>query len=418
MSLFSARRLLTVALSLAVGAGLIYASKPITIMLERVSAPRQNRSGTPSDATLADRFRRPPAQSVTVARATERDFVEALFVSGTLTAREEAMVGAGLDGLRIIELLAEDGDRVQKGQPLARLDRSQLDALIAQNDAALLRAEAAIGQARSQIDQVDATRRQAVADLERAKKLEVGVITQATLDQRIAAARTAEAQFAAATSALAVAQADRASREAERRELMVRLDRTELKAPVAGIVSRRTARLGAVVMGAGDALFRIIADGAVDLEAEVPEDWMTRLATGMPAKVEYPGGLELIEGHVRLIASEVDKATRLGKVRIALPADTPARIGSFATGSIEISHHVGIAVPASAVTRTQSGNSVDIVRDGRIERRDVTVGVTNGGSTEIGTGLAGGELVVARAAAFLREGDEVRLVEAAHGAQQ
>src|SRR6266446_9443499 len=212
--------------------------------------------------------RRPLAPAVTVAKARERDFVDQLFVSGTLVPRDEAMVGAEIDGLRIVELLAEDGDRVAKGQVLARLDRPQLDAFVAQNDAALVRAEAAIGQARSQIDQFDAIRAQAAADLARARKLDVGIITQATLDQRIAAARSAEAQLAAAKSALTVAEADRASREAERRELMVRIARVDVKAPVAGIISRRTARLGAVAMGAGDPLFRIIADGAIELEAE------------------------------------------------------------------------------------------------------------------------------------------------------
>jgi len=166
-------------------------------------------------ATLSPPGPLPPA--VTVTRARERDFVEPLFVSGTLVARDEVMIGAALDGLRVIELLAEDGDRVAKGQVLARLDRSQLDAMLAQNDAALLRADAAVAQARSQIEQVDAARAQAAADLERAQRLAVGVITQATLDQRLATARSAEAQFAAANSALAVAEADRASRQAERR---------------------------------------------------------------------------------------------------------------------------------------------------------------------------------------------------------
>ena len=89
----------------------------------------------------------PPA--VTVAPADKRDFVDRLFVSGTLVAREEAQVAARIDGLTIVELDAEDGDSVKAGQVLARLDRSQLDALLAQNDAATARADAAIDQAHS-----------------------------------------------------------------------------------------------------------------------------------------------------------------------------------------------------------------------------------------------------------------------------
>ena len=79
----------------------------------------------------------PPA--VTVVPAVKREFVERLFVSGTLVPREEAQVAARIDGLSIVELDAEDGDRVNAGQVLARLDRTQLDTLLAQNDAAVRR---------------------------------------------------------------------------------------------------------------------------------------------------------------------------------------------------------------------------------------------------------------------------------------
>jgi RND family efflux transporter MFP subunit len=399
----------------------MFAPGPVAALLDRFApappsraayAQVDNRSAVATVSSDAKPDARPPlAPAVTVIRAGEQKFVETLFASGTLVARNEAMVGAQLDGLRIVELLAEDGDRVQQGQVLTRLDRSQLDAMVAQNDAALVRADAAIAQAHSQVDQFDAARIQAAADLARARKLDVGIVTQATLDQRIAAARTADAQLAAATSARALAQADKASREAERRELMVRLDRVDVKAPVSGIVSRRTARLGAVAMGAGDALFRIIADGAIELDAEVPEAWMARLAPAMPAKIALAGGERPVDGQVRLISSEVDRATRLGKVRIALPLDAPARIGSFATGSIEVGNRSGVAVPASAVVRGESGDVVQVVNNGRIEQREVTLGVTNQGSTEIRNGLAAGDVVVARAAAFLRGGDAVRPVE-------
>ena len=96
----------------------------------------------------------PPA--VTVVPAVKREFVDRLFVSGTLVAREEAQVAARVDGLTIVEVDAEDGDRVKQGQVLARLDRSQLDAMLAENDAATKRADAAIDQARSLIAQSQA----------------------------------------------------------------------------------------------------------------------------------------------------------------------------------------------------------------------------------------------------------------------
>ncbi len=357
------------------------------------------------------KYAKPLPPAVTVSPARERTFVDRLFVSGSLVARDEALVGAQIDGVRVVELLAEDGDRVEKDQVLARLDRSQLDAQLAQNDAALVRADAAIAQARNQIDQSEAMQVQAAADLARAKGLPLGVITQQTLDQRIATARSSEAQVAAAHSALAVAEADKRSREAERRELMVRIGRTEVRAPVAGIVSRRTARLGALAMGSADPLFRIITDGAIDLEADVPEDSLAKLAVGMAAAIDLPGDCKAT-GYVRLIASEIDKTTRLGKVRIALGPEASAHIGGFATGSVEIARHVAVSVPAAAVIQSAAGSTVAVVNDGRVEMSPVTVGLTNGKAIELREGLVAGQQVVARAAAFLRTGDEVRPMEA------
>jgi RND family efflux transporter MFP subunit len=359
---------------------------------------------------------RPLAPAVTVAPAARRLFAERLFVSGSLAPREEAMVGAQLDGLRLTEILVDEGDRVEKGQVLARLDRSQLDALLAQNDAAAQSAEAAIAQAKSQIAQFEASLAQASADLDRARKLGPGIMTEATFDQRIAAARIAEAQRDAGRNALRVAEASLASRQAERRELMVRIDRADVRAPEAGVISRRTARLGAVASGAGDALFRIIVDGAIDLDAEAPEQSLARFAVGMPASIMLPGAATPTAGKVRLIAAEVDKTTRLGKVRIALDADPRARIGAFASGTVLADQREGIGVPTSALQRLDDGDYVQVVENDRIVARKIVVGIIDNDAAEARAGLERGDSVVTRAAAFLRPGDIVRPMLAAAGA--
>ena len=79
-------------------------------------------------AAAADQPRAVEPPAVTVVPAVRREFVDRLFVSGTLVAREEAQVAARIDGLTIVEIDAEDGDQVKQGQVLARLDRTQLDA--------------------------------------------------------------------------------------------------------------------------------------------------------------------------------------------------------------------------------------------------------------------------------------------------
>src|SRR5271156_4124633 len=205
--------------------------------------------------SAADQPRAVEPPAVTIVPAVKREFVDRLFVSGTLVAREEAQVAARIDGLAIVELDAEDGDRVKEGQGLARLDRSQLDALLAENDAATKRADAAIDQARSLIAQSQAQVQFSNADFERARKLEAGVMAASTVEQREMAMKTAQAQLSAAQNALSVSEADRKSRDAERQELLVRIGRTEVKAPVSGVLRRRGGRVGAAASILGVALF-------------------------------------------------------------------------------------------------------------------------------------------------------------------
>src|SRR5580658_6611805 len=390
----------------AVWAGSAFAPCAMPPALMAKIAPGKIASCPAPAAADRPRMIEPPA--VTVVPAVKRQFVDRLFVSGTLVARDEAQVAARIDGLAIVELDAEDGDRVRQGQVLARLDRTQLDALVAQNDAATRRADAAIDQARSLIAQSQAQVQFANADFDRAHKLEAGIMAASTVEQREMAMKTAQAQLAAAQFALGVAEADRKSRDAERQELLVRIDRTEVKAPVGGIVSRRSAKVGADASSTGEPLFRIIEDGAVDLEADVPEQSLARLAVGMPAQLKLPGVEGAVAGRVRLVNQEVDKASRTGKVRIALDDVSHAHIGAFASGEVVLTRRDGVGAPASAFRREGDEARLDVVRDGKVEVRQVKAGVADGGWVEIQAGVADGESVVQRAAAFLRAGDRVR----------
>ena len=393
-----------------VGAGLEFApcSPPIAY-LNTVAFHRPATCSPPAVAVAAAEPApevEPPA--ISVATATRRDFVDRLFVSGTLVAREEAMVSARVDGVSIVEIDAEDGDFVKAGQVLARLDKTQLQAQLAENDAATARADAAIAQSKSLIVQAQAQVSQASDDYERAKKLSGAVMSVSQIEQRETALKTANAQFAAAGNALGVSEADRLSRDAERQELQVRLSRTDVVAPVSGVVSRRTAKLGASASTAGDPLFRIIRDGAIDLEAEVAEQALPKLAVGMAAKLKLPGVAGDVAGQVRLVNQEIDKASRTGKVRIALLEARGARIGGFASGEVDLVERRGVAAPTSALKIDGESAELMVVRDGRVEARKVEPGIVDGGAVEIRDGLSEGESVVARAAAFLRPGDRVR----------
>ncbi len=362
----------------------------------------------PAAIASANAAEAPPPPAVTVVPAERREFVDRLFVSGTLMPREEAQVAARIDGLTIVELDAEDGDWVKAGQVLARLDRTQLDALLAENDAAAKRADAAIAQAKNLVTQAEAQAQWAASDYQRAQKLGAGVMSTSTVEQRQTAMKTAEAQLAGATNALAVAEADRKARDAERQELEVRIGRTQVTAPVAGLVSRRSAKLGATASGAGEPLFRIIAGGEVDLDADAPEQSLARFANGMPATLRLPGVQDPVPGQVRLISQEVDRSSRTGKVRIAVSDVSHAHIGAFASAEVELVRRDGVGAPASALRRDGDVARLYVVRDGRIEERKVTPGIVDGDAVEIKDGLAQGETVVAKAPAFLRPRDRVR----------
>ena len=358
-------------------------------------------------AAAAEAPAAPPPPAVSVKPAERREFVERLFVSGTLVPREEALIGAPLDGLRLTEILVDDGDRVTKGQVLARLDRSQLDALLAENDAAVQRAQATIEQARSQIGQFEASLAQATADLERCRRSSGRKSSPArpsTPGSRASASPRRSSTLA--RHALAVAEADQAAKAAERQELQVRRDRTEIKAPVAGLVSHRSARLGAVVAGWAS---RCSASSSTARSISRPtrRNSLARFANGMPAALRLPGVADPVEGRVRLISEEVDKASRTGKVRIALSDVSHARIGAFASGEVELMRRDGLGAPASALRRDGDEARLYVVRDGRVEERRVTPGIVEGDTVEIKGGVAEGDSIVARSAA-LRPGDRVR----------
>jgi HlyD family secretion protein len=358
----------------------------------------------------------PRAPSITVVRVERTEVAATVLVSGNIVAREEVLVLPQVDGLAILEILAEEGDRVEAGQVLVRLNRAALDVALEQNAASLQRVTATIAQARAQIVEAESNRTLANNAFARAQTLRGEGITSAdAFEQRQGAARSADARLTASVQALAIAQAELASAQAQRSDIELRIQRSEIKAPRAGVISRRNARQGAIAgMGSAEPLFRIIADGAVELEAEVPEADIPRLSIGKPVQVTPAGMSQPIAGEVRLISPEVDRQTRLGRVRIALPVAAAGSIGAFARGLIEIDRRVGLTVPVSAVTYRRDLATVQVVEEGNVVRiRTVKIGLSGQGKVELTEGVQEGATVVARAGTFVRDGDVITPVPAA-----
>lgn len=350
------------------------------------------------------------APAVTVVKVVTNDFVETASVSGSLVARDEIMVSPEIEGYRVLELLVEEGSAVKKNQVLARLASDPLDAQAAQSDAGLARATAAIARARSQITEAEARVKEASAQLERAKPLKKdGYLSGAAYDTRESAASTSEAQLVASRDALKSAEADKAQVEAQRKELEWRRSRTEVKAPDDGIVSRRNARVGAMATSVGEPMFRIISKGEIELDAELIETEIAKVKVGQKARISIPGAGE-VDGTVRLVSPEIDKTTRLGKVKIALGANPSLKLGAFARGVIETAKSRGLAVPSGAVMFEPAGTFVQLVKNEKIEKRQLKTGLVAGELIEVRDGLAENDMIVARAGTFLRDGDAVRSV--------
>ena len=364
-----------------------------------------------------------PPPAVTVAQATAGTLAETVLVTGTLVPREEVLVSQQIDGLAITGIAVEEGDRVAAGQVLATLSHEALDASLAQNTAQQARADAAVAQALNSIAEAQASHAQADAAYARSKDLVTsGITSRETFDTRQQAAQVGVARLNASINALHAAEADAALARAQRQELQVKLDRTMIRAPTAGVVSRRTARLGAVVGMTGEPLFRLIADGAVELEAAVPETRLVQLHPGQHATLTTASGP--VAAHVRLVAPEVSQATRLGRVRIAPDGDTaPGVIGSFARAVVEVSKQAGVIVPLSAVLfdsdvspgSTPGSAHVQVVHDGVVQTRAVSVALRNGGRAVLSAGVRPGEAVVAVSGTFVRDGDRVDPISQAGG---
>ncbi|WP_258869590.1 efflux RND transporter periplasmic adaptor subunit [Paracoccus thiocyanatus] len=342
---------------------------------------------------------------VTLAQA-ERGWIEARVpVSGSLVARQEVQVHALVSGHEITGIEAEVGDSVTAGQVLARLSEDVLSAQLAQAEAEYQRAEAGISQAESQIASTQASLTQAVAVLDRTRSLrQSGNASQAVLDQAIATEASARARCLgvrrAGGGARALAQA-----HAARRIARLNLDHARITAPVAGVVVARSARLGAIP--GGEPLFTLIAAGEVELEADVIETALSQLQPGDAAEIEV-AGLGRVQGRLRLSPAAVDPVTRLGQARIALDPVAGLRPGLFASGWVITDRRQAVTVPASAVLADASGERVQVVKDGRIDTREVRAGQIWQGRREILEGVEAGEAVVARAGAFFRSGDQVQ----------
>lgn len=300
--------------------------------------------------------------AVTAARPSRGPAVEAVYGSGIVEPEVMVAIGPKVSG-RLQELAVDEGDRVRKGAVLARLDSRDLAASVAEWESRVRFGEAEF----SRVEELYRRRLAAETDRDRARN-----------------------ELATATAAR-----DRAREQ---------LGDMTLRAPEDGVILRRDGEIGQV-QRPGDILFWFSCCGGLRVSAEIDEEEIPEVTLGQRVLIAADAFPERVfEGRVREITPKGDPVARSFRVRIALPADTPLRIGMTADCNIVVAERAdALRVPAAAVV----GDRLWVVRDGRLAEQSVTLGAGRDGLVEIRAGVAADDLVVSAQRAGLRSGRRV-----------
>lgn len=331
-----------------------------------------------------------PALTVSLATPEAADWPRTLSANGNIAAWQEAVIGAEIANQRLSAVLVNVGDRVAKGQVLARIADENASADLAQSTAAVAEAEANAAEAGF--------------NAERARQLRAaGFYSPQQAQQSLTNEQAALARLAAA----------RARRQADE----LRLAQTQVRAPDDGIISARAATVGSLTLP-GQELFRLIRGGRLEWRAEVTGSELATLAHGMRATVMSPTGAA-VTGQIRMLAPTVDPGTRNALVYVDLPAsaiESGLRAGMFARGRFEIGSAPALTLPQAAVVARDGFSYVFLLagedKVAKVTLAKVSLGRRVGDRIEIAGGLDAKARVVAGGAGFLADGDTVRVVAA------
>jgi HlyD family secretion protein len=319
------------------------------------------------------------ALTVVVDTVRKSQIASMIVGTGTVAAWREMPISSEANGFAIVEIRADEGDRVKKGQVLAHLNQSLLLAQIDQHMAV--------------IAEIEANLANALSDQKRAHAVAEGVISRQAIEQRETLVKTTTAKLASAQAMLA--------------ETKAKLAQTKIVAPTNAIVATRSATLGQVVQ-TGTELFRLIQDGRIEVNALVSEADIFKIVPQQSARIIDPMG-RVSYGSVRLVAPVVDAKTRMGTVRIALSAETELRPGMFVRVEIETGGSAALTVPLKAlVWRDGKAAVFTVSEDGTAILKTITAGRKTSSAVEVTHGLAEGERIVVEGAGLLAEGEKVR----------
>lgn len=361
----------------------------------RMSVPRFPRVGfLPALALLAGLAacgraepQRDAPRPVLVDIAATAPVAGALALPGEIRAREESPLAFRVGG-QLVRRHVDAGARVRRGEVLAELDPGDLDLQAQSAQAQYRAAEAELVRARAE--------QARYAELAREQ-----LVSASSLEAQTTALRAAEGQARAARAQLEVARNQSGY--------------AELRAPEDGVIARREAEAGQVV-GAGQTIYVLAADGPREVAIALPEARIHEFSTGQPVEVELwaaPG--RRLPGRIREIAPAADPQARTYAARVALDADASraVELGQSARVHLPRARDAGRSVPLSAVQRGDGGAAVVwiVAADGTAQPVGVTLGEYGEERVPVRAGLPADALVVAAGAHLLRPGQPVTPVD-------
>ncbi|MDO5103246.1 MAG: efflux RND transporter periplasmic adaptor subunit [Lautropia sp.] len=327
-----------------------------------------------------------PVMTVTTETPQRERLPIRLLTDGDISAWQESSIASESNGLKLADVLVDVGDTVKKGQLLARFAGETVAAELAQARASLNEAESAVNEAR--------------ANARRARSLaQSGALSQQQIDQYQAADRAAQARLRVARAALTAR--------------LQNYRYTELVAPDDGVISARSATVGAVP-GAGTELFRLIRQGRLEWRAEVGADDLHLLKTGTQAELSRRDQPP-VPVTVRAVSPAVDPKTRTALVYLDIPADAGVRAGMFGQGAFLLGESEALTVPAEAVVPRDGFNFLYRLKaDQHVERVKVKTGRRVADRVEVipadPAQLDAHSAIVVKGAGFLADGDRVKQV--------
>lgn len=302
--------------------------------------------------------------------ATRGDAAQVVYATGIVEPINWAKI-ATLQRKRIIDICTCEGEAVKKGQVLARLDD---------------------GEERARLRELEARLARVRADAERiAKLVGRGVTSQTSLDEKRTQVREYEARVAAQ---------------------MDRIADLELKAPMDGVVLRRDGEIGEIAgIGTNEALLWVGQPKPLRIVADVNEDDVAKVKPGQVVLLRHEGHTGgPLQGQVDRLTPKGDPETKTFRVYLRLPDDTPLLIGMSVEANIVVRDvKDAVLVPAEAI----GNGTVQVVQDGELVARRVTIGIRGSRRVEIRDGVTAGEVVVSPYRGDLEAGASVRVERAA-----